>query len=242
MKKIVNLLCVLAFIIMPVVAFGAGSSFTVIEDEIKLSDQYPGEEIREITLKAVADDGDGSIPARTLNDITSGINNRFPLKGWAIYSVFIDGDHAGVHDGADDASVLTDTDAGLETIAGIGAFVGYTVTNTTDGSSCTITANTESTVSCTLTGGTQNDWDVGDAYTIAAEPQENSEIYIFQNGMDILQTGTDMVDNTTERTIFCKPDGSTIATPVIVDDLIVIITQQAAAVNDAIVFVKLILI
>ncbi len=45
-------------------------------------------------------------------------------------------------------------------------FVGRTITNITDGSSCAITANTTNTVTCVLSGGTDNDWDVGDNYII----------------------------------------------------------------------------
>jgi hypothetical protein len=71
---------------------------------------------------------------------------------------------AGAHDGADNAAALTDSDASF----GTNDLVGLTINNTTDGSSGTITANTPTTVTATLSGGTDNDWDIGDAYTIAA--------------------------------------------------------------------------
>jgi hypothetical protein len=70
---------------------------------------------------------------------------------------------AGTHTGANNASVLTDSSKAW----GTNALAGLTITNTTDGSTATITANTEQTVTGTLSGGTDNDWDTSDAYTIA---------------------------------------------------------------------------
>lgn len=69
---------------------------------------------------------------------------------------------AGAHDGAADASVLTDSGESWTT----DEHVGYTIYNTTDGSSGIITANTATTITATLHGGTDNDWDVSDAYKI----------------------------------------------------------------------------
>jgi hypothetical protein len=48
-------------------------------------------------------------------------------------------------------------------------WVGESLYNTTDGSSCTITSNTATTITClwgSLYGGTDNRWDAGDVYTI----------------------------------------------------------------------------
>lgn len=45
--------------------------------------------------------------------------------------------------------------------------IGKTVNNTADGSSGPITANTDQVVTATLAGGTDDDWDVNDAYTIS---------------------------------------------------------------------------
>jgi len=170
-----------------------------------VKNEHTGDVIRVITITFVASHTDGSIPDLTLNDTTAGINRYYPLKYWSLFQVIIDGDHAGAHDGSANASVLTDTDAGFD----VNQFVGYTISNTTDGSSGTITANTASTVTATLTGGTDNDWDVGDAYTIAAEPTEDSDLYIYQGGLDILEgNGVDQVDNTTERNAYCMIDGT----------------------------------
>lgn len=43
-------------------------------------------------------------------------------------------------------------------------YVGYTIYNTTDGSQGLITANTGTTVTAVLYGGTDDDWDISDAY------------------------------------------------------------------------------
>jgi len=96
----------------------------------------------------------------------------------------------GTHDGAADASALTDTTKSWT----INEFVGHTITNTTDGSSGTVTANTATTVTATLSGGTENDWDVDDAYTITdventsigylIDPPINSLYYFCQYELD----------------------------------------------------------
>ena len=121
------------------------------------------------------------------------------------------------------------------------ALVGLTLSNTTDSSACTITANTETTVTCTLAGGTDNDWDASDAYTIGTEPTTNSEVYLYENGVDLLGGGgVDKLDNDGQNIVFAKPDGSNAATPAINAPLTLRITHQAAATNDAIIFVRLI--
>jgi flagellin-like protein len=69
----------------------------------------------------------------------------------------------GAHDGLADAAVLTDTTASFITE---GAVVGDTIRNTTDGSSSIITALTATTITGVLAGGTDNDWDIADAYEV----------------------------------------------------------------------------
>ena len=68
----------------------------------------------------------------------------------------------GVHDGSAEAAILTDTSATFT----VDALIGQTIHNVTDGSSAVITDNTATTITATLAGGTENDWDVGDAYLI----------------------------------------------------------------------------
>ena len=68
----------------------------------------------------------------------------------------------GSHDGSADASVLSDSGAAFV----VSSLIGKVVTNITDGSTGTITANTATTVTATLSGGTDDDWDSGDSYSI----------------------------------------------------------------------------
>ena len=69
---------------------------------------------------------------------------------------------AGNHDGDANADVLVDDNGAWV----VDQLVSKTVTNSTDGSSGFITANTATTVTAILIDGTDNDWDVNDAYTI----------------------------------------------------------------------------
>jgi len=68
----------------------------------------------------------------------------------------------GNHDGAGDAAVLTDSGESWE----VNQWIGYTLSNTTDGSSTTVTSNTATTATGVLAGGTDDDWDASDAYTL----------------------------------------------------------------------------
>lgn len=73
---------------------------------------------------------------------------------------------SGTHNGAGNAAILSDSTANRGRGWATDRLVGETVTNNTDGSSGTITANTQFTVTATLTGGTDDDWDSGDRYNI----------------------------------------------------------------------------
>ncbi len=70
--------------------------------------------------------------------------------------------NGGNHTGADNAATLTDSNRSL--IAS--SLVGGTIVNQIDGSSGVIIANTTTTITAVLSGGTENDWDVGDAYIV----------------------------------------------------------------------------
>jgi len=67
----------------------------------------------------------------------------------------------GAHTGGMGATTLVDSTKRWP----VNALQGETVTNVTDGSSGTVTANTRTTLTATLTGGTNN-WDTGDVYTL----------------------------------------------------------------------------
>lgn len=66
------------------------------------------------------------------------------------------------HTGSDNASTLTDSGASWTN----DTFIGATIYNLTDGSSCVVTDNTATTQVCTLSGGTDNDWDQNDTYIV----------------------------------------------------------------------------
>ncbi|MDA9090790.1 hypothetical protein N9J84_01650 [Porticoccaceae bacterium] len=69
---------------------------------------------------------------------------------------------SGAHDGAADASVLTDTSKSWT----VNEHVGRIIHNLTDESIGEITANTATTITATLETGTDDNWDVGDTYEI----------------------------------------------------------------------------
>jgi len=83
---------------------------------------------------------------------------------WAAGNIYILGfaNSRGAHDGAGSAAFLTD----LLATFGPDSLEGLVITNETDSSSGTITTNTQTTVIATLSGGTNNNWQVGDIYTI----------------------------------------------------------------------------
>lgn len=72
-------------------------------------------------------------------------------------------DITGTHDGLANSAFLSDSLATFSTPNGL---VGRTIRNTTDVSIARIEANDGTTVTATLGSGTDNDWDIGDAYTI----------------------------------------------------------------------------
>ena len=103
----------------------------------------------------------------------------------AMVQTTIEGVPFGSHDGSSNASVLSDSSQTWTT----NAYVGYTIYNTEDGSSGTITANTATTVTATLTGGTDNDWDAGDKFTILTHSNQGVSI----KGLRVEGTIEDMI-------------------------------------------------
>jgi len=82
---------------------------------------------------------------------------------------------SGVQDGGDDQAVLTDSGESFTT----SQFVGMTLYNVTDASSCTVTANNGTTITCSLAGGTDNNWDDGDVWQVGPGPyQSGSWVYV----------------------------------------------------------------
>jgi hypothetical protein len=90
----------------------------------------------------------------------------------------------GVHDGADGANTLTDS-----TVAwAVDEWVYDTIQNTTDGSSCVVTANTATTLTCSLAGGSDNDWDISDTYVL--EPTGTDIYYIYIDDSAVVTAGS----------------------------------------------------
>jgi len=76
----------------------------------------------------------------------------------------------GKHNGAANQPALTDSNRNWVP----DQWVGYTITNDTDGSSGTVTSNTTTTITATLSGGTDNDWDVDDEYSMVGDDTQGS--------------------------------------------------------------------
>lgn len=93
-------------------------------------------------------------------------------------------------EGTDDTSVGAAflTDSG-ETW-GTNTYVGMTLYNVTDVSSCVVTANTDTTMTCTLTGGTDNHWDSGNVWAVAPGPLQSGSIFYVNAATTILHPAT----------------------------------------------------
>lgn len=87
-------------------------------------------------------------------------------------TVFFPTSDSGEHTAGDDTDSLTDYNKRWQT----DQWVGATVTNVTDGSSGTVTANTSNNITATLSGGTDDDWDTDDEYTLSISPAKILEI------------------------------------------------------------------
>jgi hypothetical protein len=66
------------------------------------------------------------------------------------------------------------------------------------------------------------------------EPTEDSDLVVLHNGVDLLDTGgTDMIDNTAERSLYASVNSGGFIPIPIISDMIATITQAAAATNSA---------
>lgn len=94
---------------------------------------------------------------------------------------------ARVHTGANDAAILSDSMARFRA-KGVQAGVGMIVYNLTDLSQGVITAVDDNTITAPLTGGTENLWDINDAYlvvTVDAFERASIEHYLDVTASDI---------------------------------------------------------
>lgn len=92
----------------------------------------------------------------------------------------------GSDDTSTNAAFLTDSGESWPT----NEYIGMTLYNTTDSSSCTVTANTGTTMTCTLAGGTDNDWDSGDGWAVAPGPSQSGYIFYIGAATTILHPAT----------------------------------------------------
>ena len=92
----------------------------------------------------------------------------------------------GTHDGANNAAIMTD---GGESFA-TNNYVGMTIYNNTDSSSCTITANAGTTITCTLSGGTDDDWDTNDTWSVAPGLKQSNSLFYISSATTILHPST----------------------------------------------------
>jgi len=138
-------------------------------------------------LGAIVDLTSGAISVRGAEGDNRGLNNHCINVNRGInlgrngYSVVSDNVIelwavlVGSHDGSANASILSDSTQSWP----IDALIGWTITNTTDGSSGTVTANTAITITATLSGGTDDDWDTSDHYRLRLSGTAN-----FQEGIN----------------------------------------------------------
>lgn len=92
-----------------------------------------------------------------------------------------------VHDGADNAAILTDSMARFRA-KGVQAGVGMIVYNLADGSQGVVTALDDNNLTAPLAGGTENLWDIGDEYlivTVDAIERAQIEHYLAITASDV---------------------------------------------------------
>lgn len=103
--------------------------------------------------------------------------------------------YTGTHDGAANASVLTDSGESWTT----DMFKGAVVYNITDGSYGTVTANTATTITATLANGTDDDWDVDDTFHVTnvteLDTDEQAEIVALKAAANLYKMAVATVDS-----------------------------------------------
>lgn len=116
------------------------------------------------------------------------------------------------------------------------------VADDTDGSIPNLVISARSWTDGTLSGSLQaGETPIGwygyrvliDCNHAGTEPTENSELYVYESGFDLLGgNGVDQVDNTAERLVFFS-DGTTNGKQIVTGALTVTVTQEAVATNSA---------
>lgn len=158
----------------PVLVDGAtGSQATETDGELSYN---PNTDT--LTVKNIALASGGSISgigAMAVNDTINGLTKSVSI-----------GNCEGVHDGDANAATLADSGESLT----VDAYIGMTVYNITDGSSCTVTDNDATTITCTLAGGTDNDWDVDDVWQVGPGPYQSGSVFYISAATTIAHPAT----------------------------------------------------
>lgn len=172
-------------------------------DELDITDPTPSERSTDNIVTLIngwnIDDGaaehiyDGSIIQSGGDVIYDGLKILAPIgtavqflqSGAVVSDDWWNYSEGGAHDGSANAAVLTDSTKSWTN----DQWIGYRIRNTTDGSFATITDNTSTTITGVLEGGTDNDWDVSDAYVIVDGLNSDSANGISHNFMMKVRTG-----------------------------------------------------
>lgn len=120
----------------------------------------------------------------TIGGTTPGAGNFTTLTGLTKSVVITTAE--GVHDGANDAAIMTDSGESFP----VDAYIGMTLYNVTDGSSTTITDNDGTTMTGVLAGGTDNNWDTNDVWAVAPGPLQSGTIWYISSATTILHPAT----------------------------------------------------
>ena len=172
-------------------------------DELDITDPTPSERSTDNIVTLIngwnIDDGaaehiyDGSIIQSGGDVIYDGLKILAPIgtavqflqSGAVVSDDWWNYSEGGAHDGSANAAVLTDSTKSWTN----DQWIGYRIRNTTDGSFATITDNDATTITGVLEGGTDNDWDVSDAYVIVDGLNSDSANGISHNFMMKVRTG-----------------------------------------------------
>jgi hypothetical protein len=133
----------------------------------------------QVTMDKIDDDGD-------FTDLTGDWATTGTLNGLAkVVSV---GNCEGVEDGGTDNQGIILTDSG-ESLT-VDAYIGMTLYNITDGSSCTITDNDGTTITCS--GGLSDSgiWEDGDVWQVGPGPKQSGSLFFISTATTIAHPAT----------------------------------------------------
>ena len=141
---------------------------------------------------------DGSVIQNGGDDIYDGIVNfgnagvliQIIQNGAVLADDFWNYSEGGTHTGTGNAAILTDGSKSWTN----DEWIGYTIYNTTDSSWGIVTDNDATTITATLVGGTDNDWDVSDAYLIGKGLNPDSTAGISHRFMIQVRSGGTDID------------------------------------------------